>query len=464
MQTKKEQVRAHTYVGRRLARAILTGDPDGYEQPMRRTSIGTIIGIVLAVIIVLGFLVFGLIRPGDGPVLSADTTVVVEENTGTRFLVVDGTLRPVPNLASAMLALGGPTLKIQELSSERTAALPRGPALGISGAPDDVPPAEGLADSTWSACVTQTSSVTGLPPTLGIAFGVGSGGEPSPIQLDDAAGLLVSGASGASYLVAGGRRYPFASETARNALGYVDQVPLRVPDAWLASLAPGRPLATLTVDGLGEPGPPVAGTPTQVGQILEATSLTSEPQYYLVERDAIVTLTQVEERELMANPEVAALNTELGGPLGVSVETVGDAERRPFSESAGWPETTPAPVDPDGAQVCVVGGSSSIPWVGLQDQAEDPDPTADPPGGVEVSVAPGSAALVEPVDGVGAGSGQVSLVDDLGRLYDIADGDTLAALGLDQAERTPIPSGLLAVIPRGPVLSIAEVRGGSSLG
>jgi type VII secretion protein EccB len=450
VQTKKEQVRAHNYVARRLSRAVLTGAPDGFDEPMRRTSIGTVVGMALAVVIALGFLVYGLIRPAGGPALNSGTTVVVEKETGTRYLVDNGTLRPVSNLASAMLALGGPDLVIQQLTAERTGTLPRGPGLGIPGAPDDVPRADRLAQSGWSACTDAGTSVTGTAPRLRLGFG-----GPPATPLDERSGLLVDSADGSAYLVTAGRRHPFASPEARAALGYADREPLRVPDAWLAGLAPGRALTTLDVTAVGEPGANVGGRQLPVGTILQVSSPTAEPQNFLVQRDALVTLTEVEQLELLANPQVARVNAAAGGPTRVALDAVVGAVRRPNGNTSDWPSRPPRPVETSGKQVCVVADGAGTTGVEVRPAAE-PRPDEPP---VSVTLPPGSAALVEPVDPVGGGTNQVSLVDDLGRRYGIADADALAALGLDAVRPVPVPSGLLAVIPAGPVLSTAAAGG-----
>jgi type VII secretion protein EccB len=169
MQTRREQVRAYNYQVKRLVRGVLMGKPEHWDQPFRRSTIGTVVGMILALIAVVGCVLFGLLRPGAGPELASDTTVVVEKDTGTRYLVADGTLRPVANLASALL-LAGPQLHVQSLPQGRTRSLPRGTAVGIVGAPEDVPGADGVSKAGWSVCLRATTATTGLAPSTVIAF------------------------------------------------------------------------------------------------------------------------------------------------------------------------------------------------------------------------------------------------------------------------------------------------------
>src|SRR5436305_4359755 len=107
MQSRRDQVQAQTYVLGRLTSALVHGEPDAAETPMRRTTIGLFAGLMIAAIIVAGSAVIGLIFPSGGTRWQQPGMLVVEKETGSRYLYLAGRLHPVLNLASAMLLTRG---------------------------------------------------------------------------------------------------------------------------------------------------------------------------------------------------------------------------------------------------------------------------------------------------------------------------------------------------------------------
>jgi hypothetical protein len=77
---------------------------------------------------------------------------------------------------------------------------------------------------------------------------------------------------------------------------------------------------------------------------------------------------------------------------------------------------------------------------------------------VLVAVPPGSGVLARTVDVGGGNAGLLSLIDDRGRRYPIADADALKALGLTAAPQLAVPDGLLRVIDTGPQLAVDAAR------
>src|SRR5690348_16690150 len=90
----------------RLISALLRAEPDLASPPLRRSWAGLVIGLILAVLAVLGFAMFGLIYPGGATAWRKPGTLILEKDTGTRYVLVGGQLRPVLNYASARLLLG----------------------------------------------------------------------------------------------------------------------------------------------------------------------------------------------------------------------------------------------------------------------------------------------------------------------------------------------------------------------
>ncbi len=120
MQSKRDQVQAHAFVMSRLTSGMLLADPDAPESPLGRTTRGVVIGTVIAVVISAAAVVYGLINPGGNDSWRTSNSLIVNKETGGRFLYVDGRLRPVRNYASALL-IGGSDLKTPMCAPPRCA-------------------------------------------------------------------------------------------------------------------------------------------------------------------------------------------------------------------------------------------------------------------------------------------------------------------------------------------------------
>src|SRR5262249_36216742 len=148
MQNKRDQVHAHRFVMSRLSAAVLQAEPDAPSSPMRRFSVGTFAGTMIAVVVVAGYAVFGLIFHGGSKAFTQPNAIIVEKETGSRFLLLDGTLHPVLNTASARL-LTGSQGHVVAVSAKSLRGLPHGAPIGIPGAPDNLPDPAHLGGSQW---------------------------------------------------------------------------------------------------------------------------------------------------------------------------------------------------------------------------------------------------------------------------------------------------------------------------
>ena len=166
MRSKRDQVQAHTFMMGRLTSGMLLADPDAPESPLGRTTRGALIGLLVGVLLAAGALVYGLIRPGGNDAWRGGDTLIVNKETGARYLYAGGRLRPVRNYASAVL-IGGSDLKTTSVRTASLAGTPVGRPVGIPGAPDSLPGPGDLETSRWEVCSTgsgpDTQPVPGVP-------------------------------------------------------------------------------------------------------------------------------------------------------------------------------------------------------------------------------------------------------------------------------------------------------------
>ncbi|MFF7645140.1 type VII secretion protein EccB [Streptomyces canus] len=460
MRSKRDQVQAHTFMMGRLTSGMLLADPDAPESPLGRTTRGALIGIVIGVLIGAGAFVYGLLRPGGNDAWRGGDTLIVNKDTGARYLYTGGRLRPVRNYASAML-IGGPGLETTSVGTASLKGTPVGTPVGIEGAPDVVPGSGDLETSAWQVCSTGTGEQTTLVP--------GAPVETTPIG--SGSGLVVQGPDERTYLVWHGSRLELDENSgAAESLGYGAVTPHPVSAAFLDALVSGPKLATPQVTGRGTPGPRLAGRATKVGQVFRVTA-GSGSQDYVLQKDGLHAVTATRSALLLGDPDTreSAYTGVSPAPVAIGVSDLrshqapGTAGKDP--SVTGLPDTPPRAVRLTSGQaactqVAPVGGKVLVTSVRVDQATLTPvtqaDSTAVTPACVTVDrvvMRPGHGTLVRVLGSAGASVGDTTfLVNDDGVKYRITDAEALAALGYDEASAVRVPSTLLSLLPTGPDL------------
>lgn len=483
----RDEVAAQRFRSRRMRSALLTGDPDGPNAPLSRLGAGVYGGVLVTVLLLAVAGVYGVLRPGGSTAWQESGAFIVDDETGARYVYLDGTLHPMLNYASAKLLLGD-GLHVVTVSTASLDAAVRGPMLGIPMAPDSLPDPTRIVGSAWSLCAVGRA-VDGDRLSTEIRPGVTASGDP----VDGDHGLLVRAEHGGSFLLWSGRAYPIPDEW-RNALGYRDAEPLAVDDTFVAALPPGRPLAPPDIPGLGEPGPPLPGSsqPTTVGTIYADRT----NAFYVMTGQGLASLTPLQAQLLLADPALAAAYAGSDPtPLKVSQAQVTEAAPKPLIE----PATTSAPnatTAPDGSPSASAGPATSsapapLPSAAPTAQSSASTPAPAPPtppalvqaapgeqqfcarftGGAAPDLAvgpaepaPGSAAtgpvrlaagqgaLIAQSQGPDSEGSTVYLVTDAGVRYPLADQRAVEALGLAGSPVAQLPPELIAALPVGPTL------------
>ncbi|WP_433531804.1 type VII secretion protein EccB [Micromonospora sp. CA-263727] len=461
MQSRRDQAQAQSYMVGRLTAALVMGEPEALENPHRRMLTGILAGLLIGGLAAGGFVVFGLLRPGGATGWQKPGTLIAEKESGGRFILVDGQLRPVHNYASAALIFGERPAVVRASAASLT-SVPRGLPLGIVGAPDTLPPADGLAGVTWSACVLGPVGVT-EPERTGTMLILGRDGGGTPVRAD---GGFTVNAGGQTYLVAEGRRMALAEPWIPRVLGY--PAAPTVPAGWLDQLPAGPDVKPIVIAGLGEPGPVVDGRPTRIGQVFVARVVGTPDRYFVLRRDGLSAAGDTAVALLLGDPATAAAYPDepvrprelTAGALAGLAVSAGD----PLP--AGLPVRPPVPVTPPTGQTwCaerhtpegpVVITTRSVP-VGMV-PGDVPGFDRAGPTAVAVSVDPGAGGLVRQGRPGQASGTSFFLVTDAGVKYPIASADAATALGfpLDAAQTVPAP--VLALLATGPVLDPAAAR------
>jgi type VII secretion protein EccB len=426
MASKRDLVEAQSYSRRRLLTAFVSGAPQGQELEPTKPMRGVVAGVMLTVLLVLGSLAWGVLKP-TLPGGWDDNRLVVVKNVGTRYLAVKGTLYPVLNTTSARLTIPSSSFDVVQVSAHDIAKAPRGATVGILGAPDSPPDRKRLVATGWQSCVAGGGQLTGLGtgPTLVEAAGKG---------------VLVT-AGNTLALVANGRRYEIPSDhrgAVLRAVGFETATPLPVTGAWLSLFPQGADLAPVSVDHAGE-RPSDAGLPAdvRVGTVLHVSD-GARTQDYVVTVDGLAPISA------FALPLYALGNAQAGDPVPVSSAAVAAVGTAKPLEPGDWPAAAPHPLPTTPCARLTTGAQAHV----------DLMTTTARPAAPGVAVAPGGGALVV-ARTTADGAGTAALVDETGTAFGLPDAsdEVLARLGYLPDDRVTVPPAWVALLAAGPELT-----------
>ncbi|MFC8566024.1 type VII secretion protein EccB [Streptomyces sp. NPDC057245] len=491
MHSKRDQVQAHLFIMGRLASAMLRAEPDAPESPLGRTNRGAAIGVIIAVLVCAGAFVFGLIKPGGNNSWRSGEELIVNKDTGARYLYLDGRLRPVRNYASARLIAGG-DIGVTTVGSSSLAGTPHGAPAGIPDGPEALPGTDDLAGTPWLVCSGVRPRTTGVvTATTTLALGTEAPENlPGGRQLGADEGLLVVGPDDVTYLLWQGSRLPLDERAkATEALGYGSAEPRPVSAAFLDALPLGPGLTPPEVAGRGEKGPELAGQSTRVGQLFRVDVPGSDARYHLLTREGLAPLTATEATLLLGDPltrekaygggtaTVATLGADILAEHLAPNSSSGQAADGAFGQtgSTRLPATPPEPVAvAAGSAACaavastgsgVRVGTTLLPETALPEPVQPPSPETEP-GCLKVdsiAVRAGKGALVRALSASGSALGDTTyLVTDEGVKYRLLSQDGAKALGYDSGEARTMPSQLLSMLPSGPDLTPEAASSGEA--
>lgn len=438
-----------------MVSALLSGDPESADLPMRRLGLAIFGSVMVAAIVFAGVGIYGVYNPGGGKL--SDQTLVIERETGARFVVINGQLRPVLNVASARLVIGADAA--QTTASQKTLrGYPRGPAIGITDAPDSLPAANALAGPVWSVC--GASKIDGTTTTVVL---VGHGTPGTALTAASGDSLLVAAGSD-EYLIWSNHRLRVGDKTALAALQIVT-TPVPVSTAVLNAIDAGPDLAAPVVPGAGTTSSHSPGSQpgARVGDVFKADTL-----WYVLLADGLASVSEPTGRLLRAD------KTDL--PPQISPAEARDAKPSSILEPAGSLTVMPRIANkvPGQTATCATFDgtkANAVVTVGFFEPVPQDlftVPAAETGGGTQngvkaadrIVVDNGGGAVVQalPTSGAPATGTTTYLITDAGIKYAFVAGasvDAKTALGYGDVKPVLIPAALLALVPTGPALDPA---------
>ncbi|MFY1699961.1 type VII secretion protein EccB [Solwaraspora sp. WMMA2101] len=468
MQSRRDQVQAHMFMMSRLSAALLRSAPDHPDQPTGRSLRGIAGGLAIAFIVaVLVTIVTVLFPPAREVNWRVNGAVVVDLDTGARYLYANGVLHPVANLTSLQLLLDNKPSVVTVRGAALTGT-PRGVPLGVVGVPERLPDTAGLSVAPWLACAGHAGTGDDAAPRFTLE--VAAARTVAPLGGDAA---LVGAPDGSVHLLVGETRHLIDTDGgAREALGYGAATVRPVPAEFLRLLPAGPDLTAPEVPGRGTSGPTLAGRPSRIGQLFSGPGGSA----YLLTADGLAQLTPTVLALLIGDARTQQQAYDGATPQLVPLGANDIAEHRSDTPLGtridALPTAPPTPVDLAGVDLCAsVSADQQQPTLTLVTA----QPLTPVPGGVTTG---GTLPA-----GVVPGCGQVDqvavrgdtgvllqttptaawyLVADNGVRYPLGADGPAAGLGYRGAPVGRLPAALVDLLPTGPLLDPQAYRSGTA--
>jgi type VII secretion protein EccB len=459
MQTRSDQAQAYRFTTRRIVSALLSGEPETSERPMRRFGMSIFGSAMVATIVFAAVGVVGILFPSGAKL--EDKTIVVEKEDGATFIYEKGQLFPVRNFTSARLAVGEPNPKISTVSKKALKAIPRGPLIGIPDLPDSLPDAKDLATGPWSVCSREENQGSSKYVTHLFVGGVRAGGT----ELGDQAVIVRRPNSDGSFqyhLVWHGHRLQIRDNDLAS-INRDDKPRVDVTSGLLNSIPLGPRVVAPIIDKSGEPGRELDGAPSVIGHVYKS----SETEFYVLLESGLVPIGEVMRRLL-----VTATKAE---PTPISIATYARANS-PIKtiEPPNFPGAIPQVIDiPNPEMICAI----TTPVRTQTDTGIDVQVYSDMGDFTGLLAAPGAGTvgddLVKLADYVQMPGGQAALVRaapvpgdqtplvttylvSQGYKYPLKSPEVQGFLGYGGVEPVSIPQFMLSLLRLGPTLDPLE--------
>ncbi|WP_433128795.1 type VII secretion protein EccB [Micromonospora sp. CA-240977] len=458
MRTRRDQVQAYRFVTRRIVSALLSGDPETTNLPMRRLGMAVFGSVITAAVVLGGVGAYGQLTGNTVPL--KDQTLVIERETGATYVYLDGQLHPTLNYTSARLVLNKPDATARTMSQAALRDQPRGLTLGIVGAPDALPDRKSLTGLPWSVCdvpdpVDPERSSTRLVIDRALPGGVPLGDRAVLVVMDEQRYLLTNNS----------RLQVLDGDPTITALKMSRATPLRVGQQLLNAVPAGPPLRKPELPGEGESSVRrVAGRPAVIGQVFSAAG-----QHYVLTREGLAPISEIS----------ALLMVRGGGQItDITPDQAGDLYVEQRVDEEGLPSTLPAVYQarPGQTTLCATyraGSAGGQPTTTLEIFDRAPaELTGNGPGPVpvpqtrrdavrtaEAVLLPGGKGVVAQASpgagtsGSGAAGSTIYLITPQGIRYPLGSAETLDVLGYGGVTPLAVPGSLLALIPTGPTLT-----------
>ncbi|NEW40668.1 type VII secretion protein EccB [Nocardia cyriacigeorgica] len=347
----KHQISGWRFLLHRIEHALVRRDASMIDDPQRGRSTALTIGVALACIGVVGAAVMAFFKPAKSV---GDSKIVADKDTGALYVRIGDRLHPALNLTSARLVIGSAETPVR-VSNGELSKFPRGPWVGIPGAPGNIIDS-GEKDSSWTVCdTTHTGAAspvnpkTGLPTvTLSAPRTTAIGG---PLEVDGQSTRSLTGAEArllrdesTTWLIYSDPEQGYV----RAAIDLADSAVVLAlgidPTATVVAASKGLidaipevpPLRVPQIPGAGDMATLSTGLTVPVGSVLTASAAEEEGATYVVSQSGVVRVSEV----------LAAMIRNADSQGAISRRTVGPDVIAANLRPGAWPGTATYPAGP----------------------------------------------------------------------------------------------------------------------
>lgn len=472
--TTRAQVNGYRFLIRRLEHALIRGDSRMIHDPMRGQTRALIVGAVIAVLITGACTVMAFFKPSPN---FGDAQILLSKSSGAAYVRIGEQVHPVLNLASARLIVGKNDSP-KDVDDKFLNGLPRGPMVGIVGAPTSIRGGDDMTKSSWTVCdnlqtpgVTESTGSAGLTTTV-LANDPQLGAD---IHQADPSQAILTVVNDTNYLIYQGVRaqIDLTDPVLVNGLHLQGARPRPVSRSLLNTFPLVDPIAPVTIEGAGEPSP-VLGRDHPVGSIVKTVDSQGQ-QLYAVLREGLQPVSPAT-ADIIRYGESNGESS--GEPREITPAVLADAPTVHRLAVDHYPTVTPRIVSPEPDRVVCMAWqrSNTAPQADVRMLLGHRLPNGDDgqtmrlatadgsgPGVDSVYLTPGAGEYVQATGGNpdSRSTGQLFYVSDTGLRYHIKDLPTAEALGVtgvkvpDGPNSAPqwAPWPVLSLLPPGPELS-----------
>jgi type VII secretion protein EccB len=461
MASRSDQLHSHQFMMQRVVGALAMRDPDPAASPLRRIGGALFASVLVAVLALAAVGVYGVLRPSTSDAWRTGNALVIEEETGARFVYRDGVLHPVLNYSSALLVLGATESTRAKVPRSSLVGIPRGASWGIAGAPDLLPGAADLVTAGWTLC-SRVSPSAGAGPESVLLVGAAPSGTAEKLGQR---GMIVRDPAGGLHRLWHNRRYAITGpDLVLAALAWPRQAVGPVATALLNALPAGADLGRLRVERSDKES---AVTGFRVGQVFVVTNQSGGRQFGVALPTGLAEITSLQADLLIAD----GANGLGGKPLPMGQAQYAGAPKTASLVPTGGaapPAMAPEPATTGSAAPCATFNDAGGPELGVvspvprtSDERRAIRNAADPAAPADwIAVAAGRGALVEALAGPTSPSGALALVTDLGVRYPVPSREILTMLGYAGVTPRRLPASLVALLPSGQALDPAAAMAG----
>jgi type VII secretion protein EccB len=508
--TTKSQVQAYRFVLRRMQSALVRKDAVMLHDPMRTHSRATMVGVVLAAVGVLGFVIVGLLSPAP---TVPDSGIIIAEPSGTVYVVSGNpkTLTPTFNLASARLLLlaqqQNPTGQAQPaapppgaedantpaqapgtptvISDDNLKDIPKARLAGIPNGPQLLPTDDQRIKDDWGVCdrILIDTSLPDEKAKTGIETTVLAGVDTYDRELREGESLLVTAKNNKTYLIY--RTPTTVNQQNSNAVrAEVDMNDQSVTQALKLNRNSARQISTGLLNAIPEvkalAAPAISGSNTNVNLGLPLGAVFAVPRagdkrvYYVVQSDGIDEIKQTTADLIRFKKSASASIPD------VSPQRISALQPQHRIDDLSSPDTVPDVLEAQATGNSVAclewtlqgAGQSRDQHTSLHVSGELPmpkdaqgnkmapirisTPSADGQKIDQFFMPPGRAAVARGASSkLDFDTGSISLISDRGVKYGIPDVKTAGALGL--SKQSPAPDAIIRLLPDGASLNTKDV-------